>query len=260
MKFLENLSNTIQRIGDIASEFGSNFARVQSSANELKTKKVFSAVSKTDRSVTQTTAKSTRIQIKPDPTQKIPVVYGDATLGGIITDAALDPSDESVLWVCFTLCEKTGILLSSKTDDGQGGFTYDDSEINLVKTLMNGFELVYSGNPVDGYTALYLQDYYGNQDPSVANNITLWFYNNGTVNANPDPYKIFPNWHSYYNFNNLVFTIVRINYDPENDITDIPDLQFQLRNTLTKPGDVLYDYMTNTRYGAGIPAEEVYVE
>jgi hypothetical protein len=26
---------------------------------------------------------------------------------------------------------------------------------------------------------------------------------------------------------------------------------------MNKPGDVLYDYMTNERYGAGIPAAEI---
>jgi len=26
---------------------------------------------------------------------------------------------------------------------------------------------------------------------------------------------------------------------------------------MDQPGDVLYDYMTNTRYGAGIPVEDI---
>jgi hypothetical protein len=30
-----------------------------------------------------------------------------------------------------------------------------------------------------------------------------------------------------------------------------------MKNTMTLPGDVLYDYMTNTRYGAGIPEAEI---
>jgi hypothetical protein len=32
-----------------------------------------------------------------------------------------------------------------------------------------------------------------------------------------------------------------------------------MKNTITQAGDVLFDYMTNNRYGAGIAPAEIYV-
>jgi hypothetical protein len=58
----------------------------------------------------------------------------------------------------------------------------------------------------------------------------------------------------------LVFAVVQITYSRENGITALPNMRFHLRNSMTLPGDCMLDYMTNTRYGAGIPAEEIYSE
>jgi len=57
--------------------------------------------------------------------------------------------------------------------------------------------------------------------------------------------------------NDLVFAIVSINYSKEKNLTDFGDWIFVLENNMTDAGDVLYDYMTNTRYGAGIDISEV---
>ena len=58
--------------------------------------------------------------------------------------------------------------------------------------------------------------------------------------------------------NNLVFALFKVTYNKEQRVTSLGDIQFKLSNTLTQPGDVLYDYMTNTRYGAGIAARDIY--
>jgi hypothetical protein len=57
----------------------------------------------------------------------------------------------------------------------------------------------------------------------------------------------------------LVFVILRMDYSKEKNITGIGDLTFVLNNTMYKAGDCLADYMTNTRYGAGIPSTEIYL-
>jgi hypothetical protein len=59
--------------------------------------------------------------------------------------------------------------------------------------------------------------------------------------------------------NELVFALVKVTYNAEKNITNLPDFKFALSNTLTKPGDCLYDFMTNSRYGSGIPASEINV-
>jgi hypothetical protein len=53
---------------------------------------------------------------------------------------------------------------------------------------------------------------------------------------------------------NLVFVIVRVDYNKDKNITGLGDLTFEIKNSMKLPGDCLYDYMTNTRYGAGIDA------
>jgi hypothetical protein len=56
----------------------------------------------------------------------------------------------------------------------------------------------------------------------------------------------------------LVFALVSVTYNKERNVTSLGDIQFRLSNTLTKPGDVLNDYMRNTRYGAGLTDAEIY--
>jgi hypothetical protein len=56
----------------------------------------------------------------------------------------------------------------------------------------------------------------------------------------------------------LVFALVRVEYNKERNVTSLGDIQFKLTNTLSQPGDVVNDYMKNTRYGAGIPDTEIY--
>jgi hypothetical protein len=58
--------------------------------------------------------------------------------------------------------------------------------------------------------------------------------------------------------NNLAFAIVRIDYDKEKDVTSLGEFKFRINNTMYQAGDCLYDYMTNTRYGAGIDSGEIY--
>jgi hypothetical protein len=57
--------------------------------------------------------------------------------------------------------------------------------------------------------------------------------------------------------NELIFSVVRVEYSREKNVTGIGDLKFHIQNSMFLPGDVLYDYMTNTRYGAGIAQAEI---
>ena len=67
-----------------------------------------------------------RLQVDPDPQHKIPVVYGQAFLGGIVTDAVLTNSNQTMFY-CLTLCERTGVKLS---DSVQSVITFKDVYLN----------------------------------------------------------------------------------------------------------------------------------
>jgi hypothetical protein len=82
-------------------------------------------------------------------------------------------------------------------------------------------------------------------------------YTNSSLN---NAYTVMPGWTSNHTMSDLIFAIVRIDYNKEDkDISKIGNMKFKLTNSMTLPGDCMYDYMTNTRYGAGIPAAEINV-
>jgi hypothetical protein len=65
-------------------------------------------------------------------------------------------------------------------------------------------------------------------------------------------------WSSTDTMNDLVFAIVKITYNKDKSVTGLPEVIFDIENSMKQAGDCIYDYMTNTRYGAGIPAGEIY--
>lgn len=191
------------------------------------------------------------LQLDPDPSNKIPVVYGKATIGGNITDVEL-ANDNLTLWVALTLCEQTGITLAG-----------EQSVITFDKVYMNGFEIKFKA---DGVTADYLVDLAGNQDIAIKDLIEVYCFSNGSTNqvfptsysgTAQNAYDIFPNWDSFKQMNDLVFAIVKVKYNAEKKITSFPEFKFSLSNSMKQPGDCIFDFMTSTRYGAGIEAEEI---
>jgi hypothetical protein len=51
--------------------------------------------------------------------------------------------------------------------------------------------------------------------------------------------------------------VVRVDYNKEKGIVGVGDITVNMSNSMTMPGDVLYDLMTNTRYGAGIDPADI---
>jgi hypothetical protein len=74
----------------------------------------------------------------------------------------------------------------------------------------------------------------------------------------PNAYSVVPSWTSAWSMTGLAFAVVRVEYNKEKGITGVGNMRFDAESSMTFPGDVLYDQMTNTKYGAGIPAGEIY--
>lgn len=195
-----------------------------------------------------------RLQVSPDPEHKIPIIYGMAHLGGIITDAQASNANQ-VITYAVTIAEKTGTKLSTGT---ASTFTFND-------VFMNDQRIVFKA---DGITVNYTTDRDGNIDYSAQDLIKVYCYAgnsntpvvpSGYTNGSlQNAYAVMPNWDSTYMMNDLIFALVKVTYNKDKGITNIPNMRFQITNSMTKPGDCLYDYMTNTRYGAGIPSTEIY--
>lgn len=196
-----------------------------------------------------------RLQLSPSTDNKIPVIYGDAVIGGKISDVRLS-DDGMTMSICFTLCEQTG-----KLNCGQGA----DSEIKFLDVYWNDQKILWNS---DGITALGAADSDGNVNNNINGLIKIFLYSGDSespvvletsaASTPTDPaYNIMPGWDNTFMMPNLVFAIVKITYDKTAGLTNIGTFKFKLRNTMSQPGDCLYDYMTNTIYGAGMLPEEI---
>lgn len=194
----------------------------------------------------------TEITLNPDPNYKIPVLYGTGFVEGKITDAVL-ANNKTTMWICYTLCEKTGNLINGSP-----------STITFNKIYYNNLRL---GFRDDGITSSYIWDD-SDENSEVwdglievypfagGSELPVQFASESTGNTQ-NAYDLFPGWDSTKQMEDLVFCLVKINYNKFRKLTNISPIKVKLTNSMSQPGDVLYDYMTNTRYGAGVDAGEI---
>jgi len=200
--------------------------------------------------------RSIRIQLKPDAEHKIPVIYGNAVLEGIITDAHIANNNTTMYYV-VTICEKTGTKIS---DDTASAFTFQNIYWNDSRVVFDS----------DGTSVNYVSDREGNIDYSLQDLVEIYcFAGSSTDPVVPDgytngslanAYDIIPTWDSTYTMSDLIFAVIKVNYNAERAAIELGDIAFKLTNSMTMPGDCIHDYMTNTRYGAGIDPAEIYDE
>jgi hypothetical protein len=210
--------------------------------------------------------KGVRQQVDASTDNRVPVVYGSAYTGGKIFDAWMT-EDSTTMYFALAICEVTGQF------DIQG--TY----LNKIK-----FDAVYWNNSrvvfdIDNTTVLSLYDEssqstvdLGGMSDASGGLIKIYLYNQGsrfstitTDRWSPGStypsgtalaYDVMPNWTTAHTADNLVFAVVKVVYNKDKNVTGLGDLKFRVTNPMNNPGDVIYDYMTNTRYGAGIlPAD-----
>jgi hypothetical protein len=195
----------------------------------------------------------TRIQFPPNTEVKVPVVYGSVYQKGIITDAHVESIGGS------TLDTMTYVLtLSEKPDNCEftvGDIYWNDQKLNFKTTT--GQENVVESTTVvvrDGTeTTITTSTTFGGL-------VKIWVYNGGSTSTNQifgpstaqNAYDVIPEVTNSYQMTDLVFAVVKLTYSPDKGVTGLPQMTFQLENNLKNPGLVWYDYMTNTRYGAGI--------
>ena len=181
-----------------------------------------------------------RITLAPDTANKLPVLYGKAFTSGPIFDAAISNSNETM-----TYC----IALSEETDTG----TFSVSNIYLGDS-----RLVFSGN-----TCVSHFDPNGTSDTSYNANVRVNVYQGGSTGSDvifpasgtgssTPATTIVPHWNvSTHTANSLVYAVVQVDYSPENGLTGLPPITFEMENSLNNPGLVLQDYLNNDRYGVG---------
>ena len=194
-----------------------------------------------------------RITLAPNPENKIPVIYGSAYAPGMLTDAQISNSNTTMHFV-YTICERTGKLMSSGLSST---FAFNDIYINDQRCVFKS----------DGITVDYTVDKDSNVDYSMQGLVRVYCYagdsshpvipDNYTNNSLTAAYSVVPNWTINHSMTNLVFAVIRVDFNRDKNVTSAPsNVKFHITNSMSMPGDCIYDYMTNSMYGAGInPAE-----
>lgn len=249
MSFLSGLFNTV--VGFFTSNsIASTIAKVAISGYALR--RLSQSLMPNESSANENIDGGVRLQIPPSSSNKIPVLYGNAIFGGIITDAELS-NDNQTMYYVITLAEKTGVLRS----------TGNQSSYKFKDVYWNDQRIVFKS---DGITVDYTVDRTGIIDRSPSGLIKVYCYagnsTSGVIPENytgtvPAAYSVMPSWTSSHSMTNLIFAVVQITYNRDKGIVSLGEFNFEVENTLKYPGDVLYDYFVNDLYGAGIDVSNI---
>lgn len=200
--------------------------------------------------------KEVKIELKADTEASIPVAYGEAFLKPLLVDAQIT-NDNCTMWYAVAICETTGNLINGTA-----------STISIEEIYWNGKKITVFQDGVTVAASWEGVGFTAKQDLSLSNKVKIYCYNAGSeapTNIRPqghavqhgNAYDIMPGWTTSHQMSNLVFALIRVDYDGPNEVQGIGDLVFKVKNSITKPGDVLKDYMTNTVYGAAIPEGDI---
>lgn len=194
-----------------------------------------------------------RQQVPPSAVNAIPIVYGDAYMGGTFVDAVLTTDQKTMYYV---------LAISSISPNGQ--FTYDTTDMYFGdrKITFDGTDLTKVVSLTDGA---------GNVNTKISGNLYINLYKstaagvitstNGasapsTVMGGSD-IAVAQRWTGTRQMNGLAFAIVKMIYNRDADTTQLSPITFKVSHTLNgtgvaKAGDVWYDYITSTVYGGAV--------
>lgn len=185
-------------------------------------------------------ATSTRITVTPSTDNRIPVLYGTSYVPGMIIDARIS-NDSQTMYYIYALCEITG-----------------SGSVSVDEVWMGEQKLNFSGNQHEVVSAINPD---GTTDTNPAGYIDVWVFRERTTvifGANTGTTEsIVPGLTTDNKYGGMYVAVVRVKYNATLGYTSMPNMTFKMTNTLSNPGAVWYDFLTNTRYGAGIPSDRV---
>lgn len=180
-----------------------------------------------------------KIQLAPSTDNKIGVAYGRNFMSGPITDVAISNQNKTMHY-CITLSEYV-----------EGGtYTLNDIYRDTSKLNFTGANVTSQTNPNSTNVTTIANKIRCRVYAGSTNSADQIFPTSGAVNAT----TMMPHWTNTtdYSMEDLVFAMVEVDYDAENGLTGLGGMTFDVTNSISNPGDVLIDYLNNTRYGAGM--------
>jgi len=191
-----------------------------------------------------------KVQVAPGTDNKVPVFYGSNLTGGLIVDAGISNSNDTMTYV---------IVLGEKTDTG----TYTIGKQYRGDNQLNFGSLITNSHIVQSVT-----DANATASTDVAGKMRCRIYAGGTASTD----QIFPASGNQVaataipgistitattSYEGLVYAVFQIDYDQENGLTDLGAYTVEITNSLSEPGVVLNDFLLNSRYGAGLSASDI---
>jgi hypothetical protein len=201
-----------------------------------------------------------RQQVPPSGVNAIPIVYGNAYMGGTFVDAVLTTNQQKMYYV---------LAVSSISPNGQ--FAFDQTDMYYGDRKI-GFD------PSEQGKVITLTDEAGNVDTKISGNLYIYLFTSnqaGTITAinssgtlpsgimGGSDIAAAQRWPaSGRQMNGLAFAIVVLNYNRDADTTQLQPITFKVAHTLNstgvaKAGDVWYDYITNPVYGGAVDSSFV---
>lgn len=207
-------------------------------------------------SANQSVDNGVRQQVPPATTNSLPIVYGDAYLGGTFVDAVLSTDQKTMYYV---------LAVSQISPNGQ--FSFDT-------TKMYWQDQIITFDGTDATKVASLTDGAGNVQTKIAGNLYINLYKSNeagvitALNGTALPSSVMggsdialaQRWPSTgRQMNGLAFAIVKMVYNRDAGTTQMQALTFRTSHYLNgqgvaKPGDVWYDYITNQKYGCAMDA------
>lgn len=190
-----------------------------------------------------------RQQLPPAGDNKIPVVYGSAYVGGIITDMSISTNNQDIYWV---------IALSEVTNTESGG---TPDTITFGNVYWGGKLVIFSTTAGELYKVTGLKDESTGEIQDVSGYMDVWLYKNGSnnpANSTTPAYLVLNasgltyTWDGSKVMSNCAFAIVHIKYSQSRNLTGLNQTRFQITNSRKTPGDCFLDFLTSVRYGAAI--------
>lgn len=195
-----------------------------------------------------------RQQLPPSGDNKLPVVYGSAYVGGIVTDLSISSNNQDIYWV---------MALSEVTNTENGG---TPDTITFGDVYWGGKKVIFSTTAGELYKVTGLQDESTGNIQDVTGYMDIWFYRNGSANpanSSSNAISIMSSsglvwtWPGSNLMSNCAFAIVHIKYSQSRNLVALNQTRFQITNSRKAPGDCFLDFLTSERYGAAIPLASI---
>ena len=193
-----------------------------------------------------------RAQTPPAGDNKLPVIYGHAWTGGIITDLSIT-SDNQTLYYVFSLSEVT----NTETGGTPDVITFGDVYFGGKKCVFDGTDLTKVISLLDESTG---------ESQNVSGFINVYLYKNGSnqpANSSLTAIQVMNQtgltytWGGDKLMTNCAFAIIKLKYSQSRNLVGLQATNFELTNARSAPGDCFLDYLTSTRYGAAIPVASI---